>query len=217
MNSEQINKGDYSGLAGEKTLNDTGIHKLNTSWNFWYTNRKEHDYVTQYAKRTRKVASFNTIEDFFKYYVYLKSASEVQRNTDFGMFKDGFKPLWESCPNSACWLVRYRRSDLPSDLDLKWERLLFSLIGEQFGDLPVIGASLSVRPKETFIELWFNYNDNESVKTKTGRRMETLILIHDDSNLLYFKDNKESLKDQSTLRNAEMYDCQLQKRKYTYN
>jgi translation initiation factor 4E len=218
MNIEQTHKDDYGNLQSEQVedvYDDNKPHNTRTVWNFWYTNRKENDYATQYAKRTRKVASFNTLEDFFKYYVYIKSASDIQRNTDFGMFRDGYKPLWEACPNSACWFVRFRPFD--NDLDLKWERLLFSLIGEQFGDLPVIGASLSARYKETIIELWFNYNQNEAIKTKVAKRMETLLIIHDDTVTLYFKDNSNSLKDLSTLKNAEMYDCSLQKRKYTYN
>ena len=85
INTENINK--------QKTTLSSQ-HLLNSEWIFWYISRKEKDFDVPYEERLKKIASFKTLEEFFKYYVYLKSASEVDRNSDLSLFKKGNKPLW---------------------------------------------------------------------------------------------------------------------------
>jgi translation initiation factor 4E len=218
MDTEQvINKEEYNDLAisNDKTVVANNQHKLNSQWNFWYVSRKEKEDTTPYHERLKKVASSNTLEDFFKYYMFLKSASDVERNTDMALFKEGFKPLWECCPDGGCWFIRFKKNDDPSDIDIKWEKLLFSLVGEQFGENNIIGASLSVRTRETIVELWFNYFKDEGIKSRIGKKMENLLEVEKPI-LLYFKDNERSMKDKSTLKNAESYNWKLHKRKNTY-
>lgn len=67
-----------------------------------------------------------------------------------------------------------------------------------------MGAVLSIRGRETIIELWFNYIKNEPRKNYLGQKMKELISLEDSINL-FFKDNEKSLKDKSTLKNAETY------------
>lgn len=77
-------------------------------------------------------------------------------------------------------------------------------LGEHFEEPEVIGGVLSIRGRETIIELWFNYNRNDTVKGVCAQRMKQLIQI--ESNLtLFFKETDQSAKDKSTLRNAESY------------
>ena len=83
---------------------------LNSTWTFWYASRKEKDHHIPYSDRLTKIAEFNNLQDFFKYYIYLKPVNEIERNVDIGLFKEGYKPLWESCPDSGCWLLRFKRT-----------------------------------------------------------------------------------------------------------
>jgi len=114
----------------KSSLTLSAQHKLNSTWLFWYISRKEKVHNIPYQERLKRIASFSTLEDFFKYYVYLKSASEVERNTDLSIFKEGYKPLWESCPEGGCWFFRFKKSDDPQEIDLRWEKLVFALIGK---------------------------------------------------------------------------------------
>ena len=82
--------------------------------------------------------------------------------------------------------------------------MLFSIIGEQFDTPHILGVILSLRGRETIIELWFNYYKNDDLKIKMVTKFKQLLNFEDES-LVYFKDNEESLKDYSTLRNAELY------------
>ena len=83
---------------------------LNSTWIFWYASRKEKDHHIPYSERLTKIAEFNNLKDFFKYYLYLKPVNEIDRNVDIGLFKEGYQPLWESCPDSGCWLLRFKRN-----------------------------------------------------------------------------------------------------------
>jgi hypothetical protein len=68
----------------------------------------------------------------------------------------------------------------------------------------MLGAVLSIRGRETIIEIWFNYLKNLNIKNMVAEKMRE-ILNFDQSVLLYFKDNEKSIQDKSTLKNAETY------------
>lgn len=192
---------------------------LNSTWIFWYASRKEKDHHIPYSDRLTKIAEFNNLQDFFKYYIYLKPVNEIERNVDIGLFKEGYKPLWESCPDSGCWLLRFKRTADLKEINLKWEKVIFSLISEQFDEPHMLGAVLSIRGRETIIEIWFNYFKYDKIKNMVAVKFGKLILGDQNeteySATLYFKDNSQSMLDKSTLRNTETYSFK-KKRKYTF-
>jgi translation initiation factor 4E len=189
--------------------------KLNSTWIFWYASRKEKDHHIPYNERLSNIAEFNSLEEFFRYYTYLKSVQDIERNTDLGLFKKGYQPLWERCPDGGCWFLRFKKTDDPVDIDIKWEKLLLALVGEQFDEANMLGAVLSIRGRETIIELWFNYFKYEKIKNGVAQKLRSLLNL-DQSFTVYFKDNEKSLQDKSTLRNAETYSF-VQQRKSTFN
>lgn len=193
----------------------TPTMKLNCEWCFWYASRKEKDHHIPYEARLTEISCFNTMEDFLKSYLYLKPIYEIDRNNDIGIFKKGYQPLWESCPDSGFWFYRFKRTDDEKDINYKWEKIIFALIGEQFDEVNILGAVLSIRGRETIIELWFNYFGYEKIKNKVAKVFREILSI-DSGETVYFKDNKQSLMDKSTLRNAETYSFKRQ-RKFTYN
>ncbi len=81
----------------------------------------------------------------------------------------------------------------------------------------MLGAVLSIRGRETIIELWFNYLKNLSVKAMVAEKMKEILSL-DANTVIYFKDNEKSLQDKSTLKNAETYNLNNSggKRKSTY-
>ena len=192
---------------------------LNSTWTFWYASRKEKDHHIPYSERLTKLAEFDNMQDFFKYYVYLKPVNEIERNVDIGLFKQGYQPLWESCPNSGCWLLRFKRTADLKEINLKWEKVVFSLISEQFDEPNILGAVLSIRGRETIIEIWFNYFKYDKIKNMVAVKFGKLLLGEQTENeytaTLYFKDNGQSMVDKSTLKNTETYSFK-KKRKYTY-
>ena len=189
--------------------------KLNSEWSFWYASRKEKDHHIPYEARLTEVYTFTTLEEFFNVYLRLKTIEQIERNNDVALFKKGYQPLWESCPDSGFWFYRFKRTDDDKDINLKWEKILFALIGEQFDEVHILGAVLSIRGRETIIELWFNFFGYEKIKNHVAQKFREILSI-DSGETVYFKDIKQSLIDKSTLRNAETYSFRKQ-RKFTYN
>ena len=207
-------------ISEKTTLKVSESHPLNSSWNFWYASRKEKDHNIPYTERLINISEFTTLESFLQYYSYIKPVNEIERNTDIGVFKKGYQPLWESCPDGACWFLRFKKTDSPIDINYKWEKLIFAMIGEQLDEPNILGAVLSIRGRETIIELWFNYFKYDKIKNAVAEKFRKLILGNKNESeygmTLYFKDNGQSLLDKSTLRNAETYSFKKQ-RKSTFN
>jgi translation initiation factor 4E len=198
-----LQQDEYSGIS----LQPQQINKpipLNSTWIFWYASRKEQDHHIIYDERLKKVAEFSDLQSFFHYYSYLKPIDDVERNADISLFKLGYKPCWESCQDGGCWFIRFKKTDEIKEIDTVWENMLFSLISEQFEEANVLGSVLSIRGRETILELWFNYFKYEQIKSGLLKKMETILGLPKNT-VIYFKDNEKALVDKSTLRNAETY------------
>lgn len=176
---------------------------LENTWSFWYASRREEDHHIKYADRLVEISKVTTIKEFLSTYIYMKNTDFIERNNDIALFKKNYKPIWEACSGSACLFIRFKKSNDPFEIDVLWERLLFSIVGEQL-DESILGAILSLRGRETIIELWFNYNSDDCIVINLIKKLKTALLLH-DSILIYFKDNEVSLQDYSTIKNAQTF------------
>ena len=80
-----------------------------------------------YRDQLKPLATVSTIEDFFRLYVFMKSAQEMPKDIDLFFFREGEIPMWEESPLGGIWITKVRRED---DVDNMWESLLLALIGE---------------------------------------------------------------------------------------
>lgn len=192
---------EYSGITkeSEKTL-----ISLNSTWAFWYASRKEQDHHIIYDERLKRIAEFSDLQNFFHFYSYLKPIYEVEKHADISLFKSGYRPCWESCQDGGCWLIRFKNNESEVEVDTIWENTLFALVSEQFEEANVLGAVLSIRGRETIIEIWFNYFKYDQIKIGILKKMENILGLPNNTSI-YFKDNEKALNDRSTLRNAEVY------------
>lgn len=55
------------------------------------------DVCREYRAGLRKLGSFNTIESFWKHYLYMKRPSHLENNVNLYLFRDGanIAPMWE--------------------------------------------------------------------------------------------------------------------------
>ena len=186
--------------------------KLNSEWTFWYASRKEKDHHIPYENRLTEISTFSDLKSFLQSYLYLKNIKDISRNADISLFKKGYLPLWENSPDSGYWFHRFNEEE-EKDINFNWEKIIFALIGEQFDEANILGAVLSIRGKESIIQLWFNYFGYEQIKDNVSEKFKKILGF--DHQVIYFKDNKQSIQDRSSLRNAQKY--KNKKRKYTYN
>ena len=212
METDKNNNHDEYG-AMQKETTEVKLVPLNSTWVFWYASRKEQDHHIIYDERIKRISEFSDLQSFFHVYSYLKPVSDIDKHADICLFKKGYKPCWEDCQEGGCWLIRFKKTDDQVEIDTIWENMLFSLVSEQFEEANVLGSVLSIRGRETIIELWFNYFKYEQIKSGLLKKMETILGLPSNTTI-YFKDNEKALHDKSTLRNAETY---ITNRRESYN
>jgi hypothetical protein len=95
-----------------------------------------------------------------------------------------------------------------------WESLLFALIGkyfcplilcagEQFEEPGVIGASLSLRAKEQLVQVWIHDGRDDRLRANVGNKLRHFLNLDPTTVTLYYKQHIQSIKDGSTMKNAE--------------
>jgi len=145
------------------------------------------------------------VSEFFSYYLFLKKPDEVATDHKMMFFRKDHSPCWEKWPNGGCWILQVKKKEDPHKYNLKWERLLFACISEEFEDQNVIGLVLSVRQKKNLIEIWLKNAKDEEDRIKTGEKLRELLELEPTNLVFYFKEHQKSLKEGSTLRGVEQY------------
>jgi translation initiation factor 4E len=152
-----------------------GEHRLQSSYCLWYSRKAKVD-PHSYDQNMKLVATFTTVEQFWKIYSHVVRPNSLHSHGDLHVFKEGIKPLWEHEANKqgGRWLVHIRK-ELANRC---WENILMAMLGEQFmvGE-EVCGAMVSVRSNEDIISVWNRTADDEAVKSRirdTFRRVLNL-------------------------------------------
>jgi translation initiation factor 4E len=182
---------------------DRNAHPLQFTYTLWF-NRRVQGARTQenYEKNIKKVGSFSTVQDFWDFYVHLVRPNDLPNTSDYHLFKDGIKPMWEDGANrlGGKWIVR-----LPKGLASRyWEDLILGVIGEQFevGD-EICGAVISIRYQEDIISLWTRNATDIEVRNKILETMKRLLPLDDPRITVQYKNHDASIRDNSSFRNTE--------------
>ena len=145
--------------------NSTGTdHPLRSTWNLFY--RPPTSKYSDYEKSTIKLASISTVENFWTIYSHLKRPSQLPSVSDYHIFKEGIRPVWEDEANKrgGKWIVRLKKGVA----DRYWEDLLLAIVGDQFMEAgeEVCGAVLSVRSGEDVLSVWTKNDGGRNVKIR---------------------------------------------------
>lgn len=142
----------------------SGEHPLRNSWVLYY--RPPANKFSDYEKSTTKIATLGTVEDFWTIYSHLKRPSSLPTVSDYHIFKDGIRPVWEDEANKrgGKWIVRLKKGVA----DRYWEELLLAIIGDQFLEAgeEVCGAVLSVRSGEDVLSVWTKIDGGRNIKIR---------------------------------------------------
>ncbi|KAF5390931.1 hypothetical protein D9757_003931 [Collybiopsis confluens] len=113
---------------------------------------------TDYEANLTVIGTFITVEQFCRYFNWLKSPSMLDRstNSNYHLFKSNIKPMWEDPANAkgGKWVITMRNQ--PELLDRCWGWLAMALVGEELeeGGDEVCGAVVSLRSKVDRIQVW---------------------------------------------------------------
>lgn len=94
-------------------------HPLQHSWTLWYY---ENDRNKSWEDNLSEITSFDTVEDFWSLYNHIKLSSEIRVGSDYSLFKQGIRPMWEDDANKrgGKWVMNLTKPQRTTDLDKIW-------------------------------------------------------------------------------------------------
>lgn len=148
-------------------------HPLQNPWVLW---ELKHAAGDDYSNLLKPVCEFSTVEDFWKYWMFIPKPSEVFGDGQnkilvegrvikaFGVFKRGIKPEWEDPANAKGSELVALKSFNSEVLDTFWENLVMGLIGETIDEGDEICGCRVVnqtrKSKPTYkLEVWLRTTD----------------------------------------------------------
>ncbi|KAG0370550.1 translation initiation factor eIF 4e-like domain-containing protein [Gamsiella multidivaricata] len=198
--------GSASGSVGSTALGSTGIvsrHPLHFNWVFWFMHRAPGSKILNYEGAMKKIATFGSAEDFWAVYSHLKRPHELPTVSDYHLFKQGVRPVWEDETNihGGKWIVRLKKG-LASRY---WEDLVIAVIGDQFEvGTEICGAVLSIRGSEDILSLWNQSAHEGRINLKIRDTMKRVLNLPADT-IMEYKTHNDALKDNSSFRNTDVF------------
>ncbi|CAG8470702.1 2925_t:CDS:2 [Paraglomus brasilianum] len=179
------------------------IHPLHFTWVFWFMHRAPGSKITNYEQSMKKIAAFSSIEDFWAVYSHLRRPHGLPNISDYHLFKQGVRPVWEDVTNinGGKWIVRLRKG-LASRY---WESLVMAVIGDQFDvGTEICGAVLSIRSSEDILSLWNQSAREGRINLKIRDTMKRVLNLPPDT-IMEYKSHTDAMKDNSSFRNTDVF------------
>ncbi|XP_059831210.1 eukaryotic translation initiation factor 4E type 2-like isoform X1 [Hypanus sabinus] len=171
-----------------------GEHPLQYNYTFWYSRRtpSRPANTQSYEQNIKQIGTVASVEQFWRFYSHLVRPGDLTGHSDFHLFKEGIKPMWEdeANKNGGKWIIRLRKG-LASRF---WENIILAMLGEQFmvGE-EICGVVVSIRFQEDIISVW---NKTASDQATTARIRDTLrrVLNLPPSTIMEYKTHTDSIK-----------------------
>ncbi|CAO3672425.1 unnamed protein product [Umbelopsis vinacea] len=146
---------------------------------------------------------YTWIEDYWAVYSHLKRPKDLPNISDYHLFKQGVRPVWEDAMNvnGGKWIVRLKKG-LASRY---WESLVMAIIGDQFDvGQEICGAVLSIRNSEDILSVWNQSAHEGRTNLKIRDTMKKVLNLPADT-IMEYKTHNDSLNDHSSFRNTDIF------------
>jgi translation initiation factor 4E len=104
--------------------------KLENKFVLWYHIINNTPSDQDYKAQIKKLAQFDTLENFWAIFQYLKKPDDIKQPIEFQLFKEGIAPMWEDDQNKNGGRIALKLRKEYSNL--VWEELVFAFIGGYF-------------------------------------------------------------------------------------
>lgn len=154
-------------------------HPLNSYWTIWYDCPQRKTTQQSWSLNIKKIASFNTIEDFWGTYNSIPPITKLAQASNYHIFRNDIKPEWEDPQNAegGRWVVTLGKNPNPqsSKLEEIWLNILLACIGESF-EYPdqINGAVASYRTRGDRLALWTRNHVKEEETMSVGKHFKSL-------------------------------------------
>uniref|UniRef100_A0A915DZY1 eIF-4F 25 kDa subunit n=1 Tax=Ditylenchus dipsaci TaxID=166011 RepID=A0A915DZY1_9BILA len=161
-------------------------HPLQNRWALWYL---KGDRAKNWEECLKRVSVFDSVEDFWALYNHIQPASGLTWGSDYYLFKEGIKPMWEDPQNieGGRWLMVIEKNKRTQKLDTYWLELLMAIVGEQFDELGdhICGAVVNVRKVGDKVALWTRDSTQDDVNLRIGHIIKDKLEILDSEQIKY--------------------------------
>ena len=135
---------------------------------------------SEYESQVKKIAEFDTIEDFWAIYQHLKKPDNCKQGIEIQMFKEKIKPMWEDEFNKNGGKLSLRLNK--GYTTIIWEELILGIIGnilpKDISD-GINGIVFSSKKESNILQIWFQ-NYNKSYTGELEQCIRDLIQIPND-------------------------------------
>ena len=139
--------------------------KLSNKFTFWYHIIESTD-DQKYESQIRKLAEFETLDEFWSIFQYLKKPDDVKQTMEIQLFKNPIKPMWEDEENKNGGRIALKLRKEFSNL--VWEELVFSFIGGYLGkevQKDIYGIVISCKKDFNSMQIWLKNFSSEITST----------------------------------------------------
>ena len=169
-NKEEIKKEEQKDNQKKDTVSKT---KLWSKFAFWFRiseeilrNKlpKQTLDSNEYESQVKKIAEFETIEDFWAIFQHLRKPDSCKQGIEFQLFKVPIKPMWEDegNKNGGRLTLKLRKNYTT----IIWEEMILAFIGGIFSDKmkEEINGIVFVSKKEfNTLQIWFKTYDKKLI------------------------------------------------------
>ncbi|KAF9160601.1 hypothetical protein DFQ26_005364 [Actinomortierella ambigua] len=156
-------------------------HPLQHSWTLYFDVSmgfgRQGSSLHHFESGLKELGIFQSVESFARYFNWIPKPHKMDNSTNYHLFKDGIKPMWEDPANAkgGRWIVTLLSKN-PELLDKYWLELAYALVGEQLDeDDDICGAVLSRRTKADRLAVWVRDRDNITAINGIGKRLIKLL------------------------------------------
>ena len=155
------------------------VNKLQNKFVFWYhiiDASSDQDYQAQ----IKKLAEFDTLEDFWAIFQYLKKPDDCRQPIEFQLFKEGIKPMWEDENNKNGGRIGLKLRKEYSNL--VWEELIFAFIGGYFAEEiknEINGLVINCKKDFNTLQIWTK-NFSQSITNGIEKNIREILNIPEE-------------------------------------
>lgn len=159
-------------------------HMLKNKWTLWYDVPSAKKTTQQnWAANLKTVCTIESVEDFWAMFQHIPKPTEVVLGSNYYLFRDGIKPMWEDPINSAGGKWTFSVNSPNSKIDHYWLLCMLGCISHACNNehafinerlrIPdfshdICGVVLSIRPKQNRVSIWTREAANEQSCVRIG-------------------------------------------------
>ena len=151
--------------------------KFENKFVFWYHIISNTTSDQDYQAQIKKLAQFDTLENFWAIFQYLKKPDDIKQPIEFQLFKEGIAPMWEDEKNKNGGKIALKLRKEYSNL--VWEELVFAFIGGYFAKEikdEINGLVINCKKDFNTLQIWTK-SFNEEVTSGIEKNIREILSI----------------------------------------